>query len=430
MSLMSNHSSNALTSAIFDAEIVAVDKVGADRKILPFQQLSTRPQDSTVSAASSSSAPVVKIAVIVFDLIYLNGESLTEMELPCRRSTLQKILKETPGEVEFAHGSTLDVPIENPGIVEEEVSRKLKEAVAGATEGLMVKMLSRRPAIPPSVKEFVEVLEEDEFGFPVSVRKEVTSIKPEVIDASEADTNSTSCEHLPSNPRKHPPMVMTEPVYEAGRRSDVWRKLKVDYLDGTSICDSIDVVPIGAWRGSGRKAAWYSPILVAVYDPDEGTFQSLCRVMSGFTDDSYKKIAKAAKDWIVESKPTNVVTGEECRVWFQPSVVWEIRGADLTVSPKHMASIGIHSGDSVDIKGLGLRFPRFRHFRPDKVPTQATTSYQISEFFQNAETVAIESKSVHSYFCVRRSRNTGISSLSVSTPAWNMLRYTRLILYI
>ena len=55
----------------------------------------------------------------------------------------------------------------------------------------------------------------------------------------------------------------------------------------------INVWPrIGGWRGSGRKKKWVSPWLVAVYDPETETFGSVCRVMSGFTDEFYKENTK------------------------------------------------------------------------------------------------------------------------------------------
>ena len=76
----------------------------------------------------------------------------------------------------------------------------------------------------------------------------------------------------------------------SSNRSDGWLKLKKDYVEGLG--DSLDLVPIGGWRGSGRKKKWVSPWLVAVYDPETETFGSVCRVMSGFTDEFYKENTK------------------------------------------------------------------------------------------------------------------------------------------
>jgi DNA ligase-1 len=75
------------------------------------------------------------------------------------------------------------------------------------------------------------------------------------------------------------------PGYEPSRRSDSWVKLKRDYCEG--LADSLDVVPIGAWRGQGRKVSWFSPFLLAVWDPQREQLQSICRCMSGFTDAFY-----------------------------------------------------------------------------------------------------------------------------------------------
>lgn len=64
-----------------------------------------------------------------------------------------------------------------------------------------------------------------------------------------------------------------------------------DYCE--ELRDSLDLVPIGAWHGNGRKVGWYSPFLLAAYDPDTEEFQSVCRCMSGYTDAFYAEASLA-----------------------------------------------------------------------------------------------------------------------------------------
>ncbi len=61
-----------------------------------------------------------------------------------------------------------------------------------------------------------------------------------------------------------------------------------DYCE--ELRDSLDLVPIGAWHGNGRKVGWYSPFLLAAWDPDPEEFQSVCRCMSGFSDAFYAQV--------------------------------------------------------------------------------------------------------------------------------------------
>lgn len=64
-------------------------------------------------------------------------------------------------------------------------------------------------------------------------------------------------------------------------------QIKKDYVKG--VADTFDVVPIGAYYGSGRRAGFFGTYLLAVYDEESGHYQSLCKCMTGFTDEFYRR---------------------------------------------------------------------------------------------------------------------------------------------
>ncbi len=71
----------------------------------------------------------------------------------------------------------------------------------------------------------------------------------------------------------------------------------------------------------------------------------------------------------------------EADVWFEPAVVLEIIGAEITLSPVHTAGWGRVRSDA----GLALRFPRFTgRYRDDKSPEDATTVDEILGMFRSA----------------------------------------------
>ena len=68
-------------------------------------------------------------------------------------------------------------------------------------------------------------------------------------------------------------------------------------------------------------------------------------------------------------------------VWFEPSLVVEVLGAELTLSPTHTAAWGRLKEDT----GLALRFPRFTgRYRDDKAPEDATTVQELLDLYHTA----------------------------------------------
>ena len=169
-------------------------------------------------------------------------------------------------------------------------------------------------------------------------------------------------------------------LYAPAKRCETaWIKLKKDYLaDG--LADTIDVVPIAAWHGSGRKAGWLSPYLCAVFNEETEEYEGLCKVMTGFTDKEFEQFSAEFRSKALprsDGPPPYYAVPDQLKgapVWVKPEVVWELQGAELTVSPNYLAAFGL----AVPDRGLSLRFPRFLRVRDDKEPDGCTSAAQLA----------------------------------------------------
>ncbi len=68
----------------------------------------------------------------------------------------------------------------------------------------------------------------------------------------------------------------------------------------------------------------------------------------------------------------------EADVWFEPALVLEVLGAEISISPIHTCAFGLVREGA----GLAIRFPRFTgNFRDDKKPRDSTTSKEMLDMY-------------------------------------------------
>ncbi len=166
-------------------------------------------------------------------------------------------------------------------------------------------------------------------------------------------------------------------VYQAGSRGWLWIKYKRDYK--SEMKDTVDLVVVGAFHGRGKRVGTYGALLLATYNKETDTFETVTKCGTGFTDKDLAHLYEMLKKHVIPRKNSRVLSMLEADVWFEPAEVLEILGAEVTLSPIHMAALNSIRKDA----GLAIRFPRFTgKYRSDKSPQDATSSKEIVEMYR------------------------------------------------
>ncbi|MGA2785058.1 MAG: ATP-dependent DNA ligase [Candidatus Bathyarchaeia archaeon] len=204
----------------------------------------------------------------------------------------------------------------------------------------------------------------------VRVSEQFTVNEPERIEELMNQAVASGCEGLVIK------SISKESIYQAGARGWLWIKYKRSYK--AEVQDTVDLVPVGAFAGRGRRAGGYGALLMATYNSKEDTFETLCKLGSGFTDQDLANLPQTMAPYVISKEHPRVNSLMTPDIWFVPAIVLEVAADEITLSPLHTCGRGAIRPNS----GLALRFPRFTgNWRKDKLAEDATSSQETLEMY-------------------------------------------------
>jgi DNA ligase-1 len=162
--------------------------------------------------------------------------------------------------------------------------------------------------------------------------------------------------------------------YKAGKRNFEWIKLKKSMDRG--LIDTVDMVVVGYYYGSGRRAELgIGALLGAIYNEGENRYDAICKVGTGISDDLFKEILEKLKAIETLKKTKDVVVNDvlEPDVWVRPKYIITVDADEITKD--------ISKDDDVG-NGLSLRFPRLVEWDREKALEEVTTVEELTRIYE------------------------------------------------
>jgi DNA ligase-1 len=173
--------------------------------------------------------------------------------------------------------------------------------------------------------------------------------------------------------------------YRAGARGSNWLKLKREYRN--ELGDSLDLIVIGAYFGRGRRTGLYGTLLLGTYNQESDVFPSICKVGTGFTDESLDQLYQILSNKVTLKKNPRIISEMEADVWFEPELILEIVGSEITLSPIHKTGLNLIRKGS----GFALRFPKFTgKIRYEKAVEDASTDEEVLALYKGQSKISQE----------------------------------------
>ena len=143
--------------------------------------------------------------------------------------------------------------------------------------------------------------------------------------------------------------------YQPGKRVGYWLKVK-------EILEPLDLVVVGAEWGEGKRAKWFSSLLLACKGRN-GKFLPTGKMASGLTEEQLEAVTKKLKKLIIKEHGKTVDV--------KPELVIEVGYEEIQKSTKYPT-------------GYALRFPRLIKIRDssDKGPDDINTIKDVEKFFR------------------------------------------------